>query len=171
MTNQGSPAVAHAAADDPSPSVRRATRQQADGHRLLQLGVGLFLLGLFTGFAIPALANPRMALSSHLEAVMNGTFLVVLGLLWPRLALPPRALRVGFWLALYGAYAKWLGTLVAAAWGAGGRFMPMASQGQEGTNFQEAVIGFLLVTLSLAMIACCVLVLLGLRRQTDTPVA
>jgi hydroxylaminobenzene mutase len=171
MTNQGSPDLAHGATDDPSTSVRLATLQRAAGHRLLQLGVGLFLLGLLTGFAIPALANPRMALSSHLEAVMNGTFLAVLGLLWPRLALPPRALRVGFWLALYGAYANWLGTLLAATWGAGGRFMPMASQGQQGTSFQEAVIGFLLVTLSLAMIASCVLVLLGLRRPTSPPVA
>jgi hydroxylaminobenzene mutase len=29
----------------------------------------LFLLGLLTWFAVPALKNPRMALSSHLEAV------------------------------------------------------------------------------------------------------
>jgi len=48
----------------------------------------LFLLGLLTGFAVPALKNPRLALSSHLEAVLNGMFLVLLGLLWPHLQLP-----------------------------------------------------------------------------------
>lgn len=42
---------------------------------LFTLGLVLFLLGLFTGFAVPALKNPRMALSSHLEAVLNGMFL------------------------------------------------------------------------------------------------
>jgi len=49
-------------------------------HRLLQFGYGLFLLGLLTGLGIPLLANPRMGLSSHLEGVMNGIFLIGLGL-------------------------------------------------------------------------------------------
>ena len=55
---------------------------------LFKLGLVLFLLGLLTGFAIPALKNPRMALSSHLEAVLNGMFLVLLGLLWRTSACP-----------------------------------------------------------------------------------
>jgi hypothetical protein len=55
---------------------------------LFELGLVLFLLGLLTGFAVPALKNPRMALSSHLEAILNGIFLVLLGLLWPHVDLP-----------------------------------------------------------------------------------
>jgi hydroxylaminobenzene mutase len=55
---------------------------------LFTLGLVLFLVGLLTGFAVPALKNPRMALSSHLEAVLNGMFLVLLGLLWPHIDLP-----------------------------------------------------------------------------------
>ena len=51
------------------------------------LGLVLFLVGLLTGFAVPTLKNPRMALSSHLEAVLNGMFLVLLGLLWPHIDL------------------------------------------------------------------------------------
>ena len=66
----------------------RAANPTPYGDRLLRLGVLLFLLGLLTGFAIPALANPRMGLTSHLEGLMNGMFLS-LGLLWPRLALSP----------------------------------------------------------------------------------
>jgi hypothetical protein len=60
---------------------RNTARQNWTAHRLLQFGVLLFLLGLLSGFVTPALANPRMGLSSHLEGVMNGTFLVILGLL------------------------------------------------------------------------------------------
>ena len=45
----------------------RAANLTAHGDRLLRLGVLLFLLGLLTGFAIPALTNPRMGLTSHLE--------------------------------------------------------------------------------------------------------
>ena len=59
---------------------------------LLQLGVLLFLIGLLTGFAVPAAAIPRMALSSHLEGLFNGIVLVVLGLMWHRLVLPAWAI-------------------------------------------------------------------------------
>lgn len=56
------------------------TLKHVTGRRLLQAGILLFLLGLLTGFLVPFTANPRMGLSSHLEGVMNGMFLVGLGL-------------------------------------------------------------------------------------------
>lgn len=142
--------------------------QSRTAHRLLQLGILLFLLGLVTGLAVPALANPRMGLASHVEAVMNGTFLVVLGLVWPRLILTPRLLSAAFWLAVYGAFANWLATLLAAVWRAGNPMMPIAAQGTAGTALQELVIKALLVSLALAMIGCCLLVLFGLRSP-ETP--
>lgn len=135
-------------------------------HRLLQLGVLLFLFGLLTGFAIPMLANPRMGLSSHLEGVLNGMFLVALGLLWPRLRLGRRASAATYWLAVYGTFANWAATLLAAAWGAG-RSMPIAGGAQQGTATQEAVIFGLLMSLSVAVIAVCGLVLWGLRRAPE----
>jgi hydroxylaminobenzene mutase len=131
-------------------------------HRLLQLGVLLFLFGLLTGFAIPALANPRMGLSSHLEGVLNGMFLLALGLIWPRLRLGRAASALTFWLAVYGTFANWAATLLAAAWGAG-RAMPIAAGAHQGTATQEAVVMGLLFSLSLAVIAVCGLVLWGLR--------
>jgi hydroxylaminobenzene mutase len=137
--------------------------QRAGARRLLRLGITLFLLGLFTGLAIPALANPRMALASHIEAVMNGTFLVVLGLVWPNLNLSARFLGAAFWLAVYAAFANWLATLLAAAWRAGSPMMPLAAQGATGSPTQELVLNALLVSLALAMIASCLLVLFGLR--------
>lgn len=136
--------------------------QDRTGHRLLQAGFALFLLGLLVGFAVPALANPRMGLASHLEGVMNGLFLVVLGLVWPRLVLSSRLLRATFWLAIFGTFANWATTLLAAAWGAG-RTMPIAAEGRFGTPGQEAVIQGLLVSLAVAMVLVCVLVLVGLR--------
>lgn len=86
---------------------------------LLQLGIGLFLLGLMTGFVIPKLKSPRMGLSGHLEGVMNGMFLVALGLLWQRLNLSDTLLTITFWLAIFGTFANWLAVLLAAIWGAG----------------------------------------------------
>jgi hydroxylaminobenzene mutase len=140
------------------------SRPTAHGERLLRLGVLLFLLGLLTGFVVPALANPRMGLSSHLEGLLNGIFLVLLGLVWPRLDLRRPLLVATFWAALYGAFANWAATLLAAVWGAG-RSMPISASGRAGTVAQERVLDFLLVSLSIAMVAVCCLVLWGLRSR------
>lgn len=140
--------------------------QRRQAHRLLLLGVVLFLAGLLIGFAVPSLANPRMGLASHLEAVTNGLFLMGIGLLWPRLALPPAALITGFWLACYGTVANVAATFLAAAWGAG-RMMPIAAQGRVGTAAQEGVIQALLVSLALAMVLVCLIVIAGLWRRGD----
>jgi len=128
---------------------------------LLQLGIGLFLLGLMTGFAIPKLKSPRMGLSGHLEGVMNGMFLVALGLLWQRLNLSDTLLTITFWLAIFGTFANWLAVLLAAIWGAGS-MMAIAGQGHQASAGREGIVRFLLITLSLAMVAVCVLVLAGL---------
>jgi hydroxylaminobenzene mutase len=128
---------------------------------LLQLGIGLFLLGLLTGFIIPKLKNPRMGLSSHLEGVMNGIFLVVLGLLWTKLNLSSTMLAITFSLAIFGTFANWFTALLAAIWGANS-MMPMAGSGHQSSPEREGVIKFLLATLSLAIIAVCVIVIVGL---------
>lgn len=94
---------------------------------LFELGLVLFPLGLLTGFAVPALKNPRMALSSHLEAVLNGMFLILLGLLWPHVDLPHAWGVTAVGLIVYSGYAKWAASLLAAAWGAGRKLAPIAT--------------------------------------------
>jgi hypothetical protein len=89
---------------------------------------------------VQSLPLPRMGLSSHLEGVMNGTFLVVLGLVWPHLRLRALLLRAAYWLALVGAYFNWAVTLAAAAWGAGGATMPLVAGGHLGTPDQELIL-------------------------------
>lgn len=93
---------------------------------------------------------------------MNGLVLVVLGLAWGRLDLGRTARAFTFWLAVYGTYANWATTLLAALWGAG-RMMPIASGTHQGTPTQEALITFGLWSLSLSMVAVSALVLWGLR--------
>jgi hydroxylaminobenzene mutase len=73
--------------------------------RLAFAGLALFVAGLVIGFAIRAFPNPRAALSAHLNAVQSGTFLIVLGLLWPRLAVWKAAaqpLSHLVWIAFWG---------------------------------------------------------------------
>ena len=140
--------------------------KDAQSHKLIQCGVTLFLIGLLTGFVIPAMKNPRMGLSSHLEGVLNGLFLIAIGFIWPRLELSSRWLKAGFLTALYGTGANWLATFLAAIWGAG-KAMPMAGGGGAGTIIQETIINVLLYSLSFLMVLVCVLLLVGLKKQKN----
>ena len=133
------------------------------GHRLLQVGMALFLCALLMGLVVQKFAVPRLALSAHLLGIMQGLFLLVLGLLWPRLRLSPAVSRTGFWLAVYGCLAAWLANVLAAIWGAGNSLLPMAAGPARGTALQETVIAFGLRTGGASLIAVAAVVLWGLR--------
>lgn len=130
---------------------------------LIQLGVLLFTLALLTGLAIPFLTRPRLGLSSHLGAIMNGTFLILIGVIWNKISLSPILQKTTFWLVIYCTYANWLANLLAGMWNAGKELLPIAGDGT-GTFSQEMIIKFLLVSLSLGFLAACVMILLGLRK-------
>lgn len=142
----------------------KETLQVRQSHQLIFFGVLLFFLGLLVGLIIPLLANPRMGLSSHIEGVLNGIFLVVLGLIWHRVALSPRWLRITFWLAVYGTFSNWLGILIAAIFDAG-KNLNIAAEGREGHPLAEGVVNFFLITLTVAMLVISVAVLVGLYRD------
>lgn len=135
-------------------------KHQSD--RLLFFGILLFVFGLIVGLFVPMMANPRMGLSAHLEGIMNGMFLVILGMIWNKLALNNRWLRIAYWLTLFASFANFIAVLIAAITGAG-KMMPLAG-GKEGTALTEGIISFLLVSLSLSVIAVCIIVLTGLYR-------
>ena len=142
-----------------------AGMRQRVSRRLIRLGVLLFLLGLFSGLIIPVLANPRMGLASHVEGVMSGMLLILMGIIWERLRLRDGAMKITSWLLVYGAYANWANPLLAAAWAAGGSMMPMASKGLKGTPAQELLISTIAVSLALSLIAGVCHVLWGLRGE------
>ena len=130
---------------------------------LLWHGMFLFLLGLFTGFVEQRFANPRMGLAAHLEGVMNGTFLVALGAVWTDVRLSPPLKVAAYWSALYGTYANWAITALAAIFGTAA-MSPIVGAGHTGQPWQESLVTFGFITVGLAMVACSILVLCGLRR-------
>ncbi len=137
------------------------------GHKLIRYGVLLFLLGLITGFAIPAMQNPRMGLSSHLEGVQNGMLLILFGIIWARLRVSDRMLTWGYFLALFGTYTNWLTTFLAGIWGAGAEMMPLAGGDFYGAAWQETLIQFGLLSLSIAMVVVSGMLLWGLRGRAS----
>jgi hydroxylaminobenzene mutase len=136
-------------------------------NRLILLGLILFLIGLAIGFVVHNTANPRMALSAHMEGIMNGMFLMIPGLIWQRLMLSNLLLKLTFWLALYGTFANLTAVIFAAITGSG-KMMPIAG-GQEGTVMAEGLITFLLISLSLCMVAVCLIVIIGFYKHMRQP--
>lgn len=133
------------------------------GHSLLRAGVLLFLCALLVGLAVPHFAVPRLGLSAHLLGITQGLFLMVAGLMWPRLELTRGASRVGTWLAIYGCFAAWAANLLAALVGAGNGLLPMAAGAAHGTSLEETLIAFGLRTAAVSLIAATAMVLWGLR--------
>ena len=131
---------------------------------LFAAGLILFLLGLITGIAVPAVKNPRMALASHLQGMTNGPVLIVAGLLWPHVNLTHVWQVVAMVLLVYGAYANWLATQLAAIWGAGRKFAPGAAGDHVASAVREGLVDFLLVSLAPAMIAATIILLVGVLR-------
>jgi hydroxylaminobenzene mutase len=131
---------------------------------LFALGLILFIAGLITGLAIPAVKNPRMGLASHLQGMTNGPFLIVIGLLWPHLDLTHVWQIVTVALLAYGTYANWLATQLAAIWGAGQKFAPGAAGGHVASAAKESIVNVLLVSLAPATIAASIILLVGVLR-------
>lgn len=131
--------------------------------RLCWHGALLFLLGLVTGLFVMQLENPRMGLAAHVEGVMNGILLLALGSAWPRLALGPRASRLALGAALYGAYANWAATTLAAAFGTAA-MAPIAAGAHRGAPWQEALVTAGFGSVAVAMLLAAGLLVYGFRR-------
>lgn len=140
----------------------QSTIQEKQARRLILLGLILFLCGLATGLAVQQMKNPRMALAAHMEGLMNGMFLMVIGLIWNKLVLSKGWLNTIFWLALYGTFANLAAVLISAMTGAG-KMMPLAG-GQDGKNGTETLITILLISLSLAMLLVTIVIITGFYR-------
>ena len=64
---------------------------------LLQLGFVLILLALFTGLAIPSLANPRLGLAAHVAGITSALVLIAIGSIGAAFTLGTRARTVMTW--------------------------------------------------------------------------
>jgi (hydroxyamino)benzene mutase len=134
--------------------------------RLIALGALLFFLGLLAGLVVPIVTNPRMGVSAHLEAVMNGMFLIAIGAVWSRLSLPPRLVPWTSGLLSFGTYANCFFVGLAAIFGAS-KTMPLAGAGYAALPWQENLVTVGLTAAALAMLAGCALLVWGFFRRED----
>lgn len=139
------------------------------GHRMLQIGVALFVFSALEGFAIPSLPVPRLGLSVHTLSALQGVMLLGLGLLWPRLNLGAATSRIAFWTYIYSSFATLVPYVMAAVWGAGNSTIPLAAGAAHGSAFQEAVIKVVLYSAAPAFFISMALIIRGLRIADAQP--
>ncbi len=132
--------------------------------RLMWHGVFLFLVGLLTGLAEQHFTNVRMGLAAHLEGVLNGILLIALGAIWSAVRLPTNGRTIAFWLVLYGSYANWAFTTLAAVFGTAA-LSPLTAAGHSGQPWQETLVTAGFTSVGVTMIASSVMILLGPSRQ------
>lgn len=131
--------------------------------RLMWHGMFLFLLGLISGLMEPHFSNPRMGLAAHLEGILNGIFLIALGAIWLEINLGSRLKAATYWLVLYGTYANWAITTLAAIFGTGA-LSPITAPGRSALPWQEMLVTLGFISVGLTIISATVLILYGLRR-------
>ena len=137
------------------------------GHRMLQIGIALFVFSGLEGFVIHALPVPSLGRSVHTLSAEQGIITLVLGLLWPRLTLGTTASRIAFWTFLYSSFATLIPFVLAAIWGAGTSTIPLAAGTAHGSAMQEAIIKVILYSAALPFFISMGLILWGLRVAGD----
>jgi hypothetical protein len=136
------------------------------GHRMLQIGIALFVFSGLEGFVIHSLPAPSLGRSVHTLSALQGVITLVLGLLWPRLNLGATAARIAFWTFLYSSFATLVPFVMAALWGAGNSTIPLAAGAAHGSTVQEIVIKTVLYSAALPFFVSMALILWGLRSVT-----
>lgn len=144
--------------------IEREVNMDRMNRRLMFHGMCLFILGLLTGFAEQHFANVRMGLAAHLEGLMNGTFLIALGAIWPHVQLPSLGARIAFWSGLYGTYGNWFITILAAAFGTAA-LSPITGTGHIGKPWQESLVTAGFMSVGITIVAASGLVLWGLHKE------
>ena len=136
--------------------------------RLTWWGTLLFLLGLLTGLMLaimPSVAdNPRGVLSGHVEGILNGMFLIIVGLMADRVRLSTRASAACVALLLYSTFVNWITTTTAGILGAS-QATPIAGAGHHAAPVVEQAVMVVSVTVGIAMILAVGMLLWGLRRD------
>lgn len=132
------------------------------------LAHGFFLIfgALVLGLFIQRLPSPRMGLATHLEALMLGMLLLLLGLAWRRFSLPEWARSVLAWLPVVGAYCSVAMHLFAACFPSGEYWMPIAAAGAQGEPWQERIVTIGMYAIGLSLLPSMGIACWGVLRGT-----
>jgi hydroxylaminobenzene mutase len=133
--------------------------------RLVWHGVFIFFIGLLTGLLVNHLHNPRMGMAAHVEAILNGMFLILYGgIIWNELRLSNRISKALLVFLIYASYFNWFFILLAAIFGTS-KLMPIAGKGYTAPDWHELIVNAGISTVVLSILLATVITLYGLGRR------
>lgn len=139
-----------------------------DQRILLRHGAIMLLLGLVSGFTTLFAAVPAIALSAHNIGTIQGAVLLGLSGAWPALRVSKRIRTTIIVTALIGTYANWIGSQLAAFWGAKRMLVVSGADIPDGAQGWQEVVVAVLLNLSILVMVTAVLVISGTRRTATS---
>lgn len=141
---------------------------KSTGRHILLHGLSMGLVGLFWGLAVPETPFPRIALSAHIQFMVNGLVFMLLALVVLNIhhGLGSRslfALRAAAWLAWPMLLAA-----TANAWWGTNELLPLAAQQAGATGgeaWQEAIVTLTHVVGGTSLILAWGLLLIGIAKN------
>ncbi len=134
---------------------------------LIRQGLILIFCAVTGVLFIPVLSIPRLGVSAHTIGVMSGSLLMVVGILWWKLALSNWQRQVTYYCWLSSAWLNWAACLFGAIVGAG-QMTPVAANGFSGQPSAELLVKLLLSGVVASSIVALALTIWGLK---SAPVA
>jgi hydroxylaminobenzene mutase len=133
--------------------------------RMMFHGIVVFMFGLLTGFFLysGAMVNPQIGVITHLEGVLNGLFLVTLGVIWQRMSLTDRQQWRLMVLALACVYINYFQALWGAVMGRS-RATTLFPADRVPFPLEKTVLDVVLLSMSVGFIVVCLMTLWGLHR-------
>lgn len=113
-------------------------------------GVLLFSTGLFLGFILATMRNPRLGLSAHLTAVQTGAMLIALALFWQYLEVPAAWAAFLIYAVIVSSYVLTAGIALSGFFGAS-KALPIAGAGHSASKSRETIVSLLIYSSSLVM--------------------
>lgn len=133
-------------------------------NKIIRHGFILILIALVSGLFIPAMAVPRLGLSSHTIGILSGVLLIAVGAIWQQFSLSTKQYQWLYYSWLYSSYVNWLGCITGAILGAG-KTTPIAASGIIGSEFSENIVAVMLISVGLVSFIAVGLSLWGLREK------
>ena len=144
---------------------------QSRARQILIHGLALVLVGIVWGLVIPHTPFPRLALSAHIQAVLNGMLFTLMAVLL--LTLPHKVSARSALIMLIAAWLTWLTVIseIANAWWGTAESLAIAAQ-QAGASgaavWQEQFVKLTHIPAIIGLIVAWILLIAGFVKNPDS---
>lgn len=144
---------------------------QNRARQILIHGLALVLVGIIWGLVIPHTPFPRLALSAHIQAVLNGMLFTLMAVLL--LTLPHKVSARSALIMLIAAWLTWLTVIseIANAWWGTAESLAIAAQ-QAGASgaavWQEQFVKLTHIPAIFGLIVAWILLIAGFVQKPDS---